>query len=243
MVSSASSARLIQHLQAHAAAAARGYKANPQGYVRSGDFPVHFQRFAVHELRRRRIPPAPLTVGAMGRSKIRFSLHANKYVLGGYYPKEVDVWLHAEGSGPLLAISFKSMMTGVQQNINNRWEELIGDAANIHSRFPMLALGYIMVLPYMSTKGKLLTPEPLIDPMSGQPTSTATSIERKLLAAAGRKQSVDLASSYEAIALVVLDFSQSLPTVHPTFPDPALRIEGFFDRLVGSFRERNRYLP
>jgi hypothetical protein len=236
----------VRLLEQEATRAAAGL-AGKSGYVRSGDFIRHFQEHAEHELKQLGIPPAPLSVGKGGTKKLHFRIRKNEYVLGAYFPKELDVWLDADVNGPLLGISFKSMMSGVAQNVNNRWEELVGDAANIHSRFPMLSLGYVMILPAMSTKGKkTVRPEPLIDPTTQQPTELARQIERKLLGIRGRQKPVELASVYEEVALAVIDFkAQPTARLNLTFPDPAspLRIERFYDNLVAHFHQRNTYIP
>ena len=87
--------------------------------------------------------------------------------------------------------------------------------------------------------------EPIIDSATDQPTSLARQIERKLLGIRGRRQAVELPSVYEEVALVVFDFEQRQPKLHATFPDQSspLRIERFFDELVGHFRRRNTYIP
>lgn len=235
----------VEMLEMEAAKAAAGYAKKPNRYVRSGEFISHFQDHAEYELMQLGLPPADIGVG--NRQSIPFHLKKNQYVLGAYFPKEMDVWVGADSSGPLLGISFKSMMRGVGQNVNNRWEELVGDAANIHSRFPMLSLGYVMILPAMSFKGSGADemPEPLIDPSTGGPTNLALQIERKLLGIRGRKQPVELPSVYEEVALAVFDFGLKRPKLHPDFPRPEspLRIERFYEELVGHFQRRNTYVP
>lgn len=234
----------VEQLEQEAAKAAAGYKEG-EGYVRGGKFISHFQDHAEYELRRLGLPPKAIGVG--NQKSIRFDLLKNQYVLGAYFPKEMDVWVGADFSGPLLGISFKSMMRGVGQNVNNRWEELVGDAANVHSRFPMLSFGYVMILPTMSYKGsrKREMREPLIDPGTGRPTNLALQIERKLLGIRGRRQPVELPSVYEEVALAVFDFEADQPRLHREFPGPKspLRIERFFDALVGHFQRRNTYVP
>lgn len=229
-------------LESEATKAAQGSKSNP-GYVRSGEFIKHFQEHAEHELAKLSLPPPSLAVG--NRLALDFHLRKNEYVLGAYFPKEMDVWVGADSSGPLLGVSFKSMMRGVGQNVNNRWEELVGDAANIHSRFPMLSLGYVMILPELSSKGKKGSEEPLIDQKTGKPTPLALQIERKLLGIRGREKPVEMPAVYEEVALAVFDFEAPTARLNLTFPAPSspLRIERFYDELVGHYRRRNTYVP
>src|SRR5919109_3474078 len=78
--------------------------------VRSGEFIREFESYCAHELMRAGLPPSPLPVGRFSREKVAFHLRTGRYVLGGYYAKEVDVVLTADDSGPLLAVSLKSIM-------------------------------------------------------------------------------------------------------------------------------------
>lgn len=172
---------------------------------------------------------------------MEFRLRENGVVLGAYFPKELDVYLEGDSSGPLLGISFKCMMSGIGKNVNNRWEELVGDASNLHSRFPMLALGYVMVLPTVTRPKQGNKAERIID-TNGEPTPLARQIEGKLLGIRGRSRPIDLPTTYEEVALPVVDFESSPPCLCPNFPGPDLRIETFYDRLVSRFRERNHYL-
>lgn len=222
-----------------AAAAFGGYSANRAQAVRSGGFIAAFERYAEQELRRLGLPPQPIV--SNNRVRQTFSFAQTSYILGGHYVKNVDVTLQSSASGPLLSISLKSMLSSIEKNVNNRWEEAIGDAANLHARFPMLVFGFLVIVPAVavSESGQR---EEVID-ASGLPTALAHTIARKLSAARGRRSPTDLPSFYEEIALAV--FEPAPPCqLHPTFPDPTtgLRLEPFFDRLVERFRERNPHL-
>ncbi|MBX5484011.1 MAG: hypothetical protein IRZ16_19475 [Myxococcaceae bacterium] len=211
-----------------------------EGYVRGGAFIGHFQQHALYELRRLNLPPAPIT--GLRTGALKFNLRENGVVLGAYFPKELDIFLEGNSSGPLLGISFKCMMSGIAKNVNNRWEELVGDASNLHSRFPMLCLGYVMILPARTRAEARGRMEEIIDG-HGEPSPLARQIEGKLRGITGRAKPVELPTIYEEVALVVFDFDGERPKLHPNFPGPDLRIETFYDRLVGRFRERNHYLP
>lgn len=229
----------IASLLSHAKAAGDDYDANPGKSVRGGRFVRHFQQHALEELRSLGLPPVPLSGRRAGA--MTYQLRENGVVLGAYFPKELDVYLCGDSSGPLLGISFKTMMSGIAKNVNNRWEELVGDASNLHSRFPMLALGYVMVLPAV-TNPKEGKSEEIVD-AAGDPTPLGKQIAAKLLAIRGRRTSVELPTTYEEVALAVIDFSvRPTPRLIPTFPGGELRIETFYDRLVERFRERNHAL-
>lgn len=211
--------------------------------VRSGKFVRHFQQYCEQEFARLGLPPRGIEIRPFGREpvKIEFRAEHSYYTVGGYYTKELDLAISSSNSGPLVAVSLKTMMRSVGKNVNNRWEEAVGDAANLHARFPMLALGYLMIVPYASTDNDGRT-EHIVD--GGGPTTLGRSIEQKLRGLGNRQRAVDLPSSYEEVALCVIDFAANPVTIHPTFPGDAsgLRIENFFDRLTARFRERNPQL-
>ncbi len=117
------------------------YRSSPTA-VRTGGVIAPLHRFCVEELVARKFPEAslhPKPHENKGPKRIR--------LLGGYMPKEIDVCLTIPDSGPLLAISVKSQMSSIIKNTINRFEEYVGDATNLHSRFPMLVLGFLMLVP------------------------------------------------------------------------------------------------
>lgn len=114
------------------------YKSSPTA-VRTGGVIAPPHRFCVEELLTRGFPEAslhPKRHKHKGPKRVR--------LLGGYMPKEIDVCLTIPDSGPLLAISVKSQMSSIVKNTINRFEEYVGDATNLHTRFPMLVLGFMM---------------------------------------------------------------------------------------------------
>ena len=231
----------IQDLQTTAQEAYKLYQANPQKAVRSGQFIRQFHDYCERELQRVGLPPAPILV--KNRVRVSFGLEHSVRILGGYVDKELDVSLQSNTSGPLLAISVKSQMSSIASNMKNRFEEYVGDATNLHTRFPLLVFGFLMVVPYAvyDASGNLL--EQLID-QNGQPTETAHRIKSMLQGVTGRIEPTSLPGAYEEAALLVLNFTTSPVTVHPDFPEPAsnLRIDDFFDRLMSRYRQRNPYL-
>ncbi|MDW8291569.1 MAG: hypothetical protein RML84_00500 [Anaerolineae bacterium] len=156
-------------------------------------------------------------------------------VLGGYVDKTLDLALWSETSGPLLALSVKSQMSSISANARNRFEEYFADAANLHTRFPMLAFGFLLILPYETASG-----EQVID-QSGQPTPLAWRVLRLLQGVSGRIDPESQVGHYEETALLLVDFNATPVQIHPSFPDSqsGLRIENFFDRLVSRFWQRN----
>jgi hypothetical protein len=218
------------------------YRAEPARAVRGGLFSATFEQYAQLELERLGLPPQPIS--SRGKVIQDFSFSQTSYFLGGHYLKNVDVTLHASTSGPLLSVSLKSMLSSIEKNVNNRWEEAIGDAANMHARFPMLVFGYLVILPTVTRPiqraGARAESSERIIAEDGTPTALAAGLMKKLSAARGRKSATDLPSYYEEIAVAVFDANPPY-ALHPTFPsiESGLRIEEFFDRLVERYQERN----
>jgi hypothetical protein len=134
-----------------------------------------------------------------------------------------------------MAISVKSQMSSISKNATNRFEEYVGDATNLHARYPMLVLGFLLIVPVN---------DETVDE-NGRPSRVLLRIRDLLCQTTGRDSSTGLLGSYVAASLVLVDFeAESGPVVHPTFPEvtSGLRIEGFFDRLMAIYRQRNHQL-
>jgi hypothetical protein len=66
-------------------------------------------------------------------------------VHGEFFPKNVDVLVADWDRGVEIMISTKSMSGSFNNNLNNRWEEFVGDVRNIRGRFPLAALGVLFL--------------------------------------------------------------------------------------------------
>jgi len=87
-----------------------------------------------------------------------------EYAINGrYYPKKEDVVVLDENDQPILAVSFRFVVSNYFQNANNYFENLIGEIANIKSNG--IYFGHILVLrsktPYYDENGKLKKVEDL----------------------------------------------------------------------------------
>src|SRR5262249_39054574 len=150
-----------------------------------------------------------------------------------------------EHTGPLLLVSVKAMLTA-SRNLKNRIEEAIADAANLHTRYPMLCFGFLMIVPYrMETEkkgagGKRWVDQPVINP-DDTPTPLAENLVRYPPQLQPRTDIPETPGRYEAVALAVVNLDRAPPTLHPGFPaaDSGVRIEGFFDVLRQRFLDRN----
>jgi hypothetical protein len=67
-------------------------------------------------------------------------------VLGRYYVKQVDVVVGSWDRGPDVLISGKTMFSSFAKNTKNRYEETLGEAANLRDRYPLAAMGYAFLV-------------------------------------------------------------------------------------------------
>ncbi|GAB3430531.1 hypothetical protein [Flindersiella endophytica] len=67
-------------------------------------------------------------------------------VLGRAYVKQVDVLIAQWARGPELLVSTKSMVSSFRNNLANRFEESYGDAKNLRGRYPLAAMGFLLVV-------------------------------------------------------------------------------------------------
>lgn len=215
--------------------------------VRTGKVIEPLHAYCAYELRRatnqgRHLPvqyihpaPAPSPTEAKKRIRVAIAKPPKRLrILGAYMPKEVDVAIVPPNSGPLLAISCKSQMSSIVKNTINRFEEYVGDATNLHTRFPMMVFGFLMLVPAVEETWS-----------GGQPTDGLKRKAALLERANARQKSDEPPGGYDASALLFVDFKPSPPRVL-SYPDAkrqtSLRIENFFDRLVGLYFERNQFV-
>lgn len=87
-----------------------------------------------------------------------FYLNGSEFVVNGrYYPKTVDIAISLKDKEPKFVISFKFVTSNYKQNVNNFFENLLGECANI--RTEKIGFGHIMILrdkiPYFAKKGEI----------------------------------------------------------------------------------------
>lgn len=215
--------------------------------VRTGKVIEPLHEYCAYELRRtthngRNLPaeyihPAPPVTTSQAKKRIRGAIAKppkRLRILGAYMPKEIDVGLVPPNTGPLLAVSCKSQMSSIIKNTINRFEEYVGDATNLHTRFPMLVFGFLMLVPAVDETWR-----------AGKPTDGLRRIAALLERANAREKSGEPPGGYDATALLFVDFDATPPRLMP-WPDakthPTLRIENFFDRLVQLYFERNQFV-
>lgn len=71
---------------------------------------------------------------------------ATANVLGRHYFKQIDVLMASWDRGAELMVSTKAQMSSFGNNLNNRFEEFVGDAHNLRGRFPLAAMGLVYVV-------------------------------------------------------------------------------------------------
>lgn len=113
---------------------------NPPGWPRQTNKgePINLQE----EVRRRASDAAAVTPN-------------DAVVLGRAYDKQVDVVIARWDRGPEVLISTKAQGASFAKNLPNRFEEAVGDAANLTSRYPLAAVGFFFV-----QRATILTAEP-----------------------------------------------------------------------------------
>ncbi len=98
-----------------------------------------------HEAKSGKLKPAALRSAILKASRaLPGSADAN--ILGRFYTKQVDVVVSDWRRGPDVLVSGKSMFSSYLNNINNRYEEAIGEAHNLRDRYPLAGMGYVYLV-------------------------------------------------------------------------------------------------
>jgi hypothetical protein len=71
---------------------------------------------------------------------------ANASILGRFYVKQVDVVVSSWQRGPDVLISGKTQLSSYLNNMNNRYEEAVGEGKNLRDRHPYSAMGFAHVV-------------------------------------------------------------------------------------------------
>jgi hypothetical protein len=148
------------------------------------------------------------------------------FVIGGVRPQHFDVCYRPDGVR--IAYDSKTLndTKSVAKNYQNMINDLATEATNVHTRFPLGVVGFIVGVPKPC----------LVQPQRNAMIGTLERISGRLL--------IDMPNHIaEAIALVVWDpytgeIDQSIPD-----PESLLRIEKFSDALGGAYLARYKGLP
>lgn len=118
------------------------------------------------------------------------AVSADASVLGKAYNKQVDVVVSQWARGPELLVSSKRMHSSLSNNAFNRIEESYGDAHNLRGRYPLAAIGYVLLIREQAIRESRASAQRLID----------------LLAKLGQGS-----AGYDATSVVVADWNDPAP--------------------------------
>lgn len=153
-------------------------------------------------------------------------------VLGESRKKQVDVFLADVDRGLELLVSTKTIALNkpddVIKNLPNRWEEFDGDLKNLRGRFPLAAIGALVLLPSIVVRE--LTLDAFVDMM-------------QKLTAPGRPW----ANAYDRAAILIVDPWEAGTRTRVDFKYDEmqrrlpleLQIDGFFNALIDRLLERS----
>jgi len=92
-------------------------------------------------------PPSPHRLRpAIARIEKALPGSANADILGRFYAKQVDVVVSSWQHGPDVLVSSKTQFSSYLNNKTNRYEEAVGEAANLRDRHPMAAMGFAFLV-------------------------------------------------------------------------------------------------
>jgi hypothetical protein len=154
-----------------------------------------------------------------------FSIKEEAKIFGSHKTKSVDIAVLEEQNGPQVIVGIRSQMSSVSKNILNYYEGITGDCISLHDRFPMSVLAYVYLLPKRPIK-----------PKNTSETINLERAESLFLRITNRGDWRGPKDKYEHFAFLKVDFDQDPPELLPA--DKSLQIDGFFDKIVETYRER-----
>jgi hypothetical protein len=146
-------------------------------------------------------------------------------ILGGHFPKEIDVSMARYDRGLELGVSTKTMIREPLKNIPNRREEASGDLLNIRRRFPLSVFGYFFLL------------EAEISQNPGHFDKIIDMCRKVAQSTPG-----DEANAYDASCLIVVSLQENPPraSVEISAPPSDLKADSFFQQLLDALMERSQ---
>jgi len=167
---------------------------------------------------------------------------------GAYRDKTWDVGRLSASGEVTLGISCKSIISNHGGTVPNRIDDMLGEAVNLHRRWPSAVLGYLFMMAHIDeSKDQIKRREARIQ--AGAFKSIVEDLARKsgdawfqrlgdsVSRASGRTSAEDFPEKFEATSCSLLDFDLGEPypvQYHPATPSP----DAFFDQLVAIHRER-----
>jgi hypothetical protein len=167
---------------------------------------------------------------------------------GAYRAKKWDVGRLSRSGEVTLGISCKSIISNHGGTVPNRIDDLLGEAVNLHRRWPAAVIGYLFMMARVdeSVQQRRARAErvALGEPEEAVLNSARDNGDRwfQILGesvgqASGRASADDHPEKFEATSCSLLDFDLGPPfpvRYHPLTPNP----DEFFDHLATTHRER-----
>jgi len=167
---------------------------------------------------------------------------------GAYRNKKWDVGRLSASEDVTLGISCKSIISNHGGTVPNRIDDMLGEAVNLHRRWPSAVLGYLFMMARID-ESVSATKQRAARIQAGATESSVLEAARKngdywfqrlgesVSQASGRTSIEDFPEKFEATSCSLLDFDLGEPypvQYHPATPSP----DAFFDQLVAIHRER-----
>jgi len=167
------------------------------------------------------------------------------------YPKkkQQDILVVSPDSrktGPILSINIRSQLSSISKNFDTMFERVYAEALNLHTRFPLLTLGYVYLIPLLGydTSDRRIARSEAYDLAHFLTSFTAIS---------NRKSGNDDHWKYEAVCLLLVDFSKNPPKtieelndikridkkISIMFNENILSINNFFSTILETTMTRN----
>jgi hypothetical protein len=174
--------------------------------------------------------------------------------VGAYLRKNVDIVAIHRTAGPTLAVSIKSLTKGVGKNLTNRVEEYVGEATNLHTRYPMLVFGFLILLELRTKPRTAKDPDItfLLEKGGPKPNPLALRLLDRVRTFGGRRLLADPPGAYEATSAIFArnwttddsGLGPGPPTIFSALPEPSsdVAIQQFFLQLSEVYQERNPML-
>lgn len=167
---------------------------------------------------------------------------------GAYRDKVWDVGRLSDSGQVTLGISCKSIISNHGGTVPNRIDDMLGEAVNLHRRWPSAVLGYLFMMARIDESVKQRTrreshiqggafKDTLLDLARQNGDYWFGRLGDSVSRASGRTSAEDFPEKFEATSCSLLDFDLGEPypvRYHPATPSP----DAFFDQLVAIHRER-----
>ncbi|MYL17309.1 hypothetical protein GLW36_11740 [Halorubrum terrestre] len=183
-------------------------------------------------------------------------IHEDEVVYGYPKSKSQDILVHDFDSrrpvvGPHISINVRSQLSSIGKNYDTIYERIFAESTSLHNRFPYLPLGYFFLLPKRGYDSDAKNDNRI-------ERSEEYDIEKYIdsfASISGREDPNDNVWKYEAICLLIVDFSQDPPMIMDnidyyveegivsadfaeTYGSKIISVDDFFDKLIRDYKRR-----